>query len=246
MKLTAPTLPERFFSNSGTVNSQSFDYRIKRQKRKSIAVHVLADASVEVRAPAWVPKRELIDFVERRADWIVEQRRTALQKQALKPVFADGQYHRFLGQPYPLVVALAARANVTMQDGVLLVKVRDVESTDQVEKALDNWYRKQAIGLYEERIFACFDIFPDWFQEKYRIPSITVRKMRRRWGSCSSKGDITLSISLMKMPIECIDYVIVHELCHLYAFNHGKSFYALLARVMPDWKKREALIEALA
>lgn len=246
MKVAVSDLSERFFSNSDPVSAQSFDYRIKRQKRKSIAVHVLADASVEVRAPAWVPRKELIDFVERRADWIVERRRTALQKQALKPVFTNGQYHRFLGQPYPLKVSAAARAGVALQDGVLLVRVRDIESSGQVEKALDSWYRKQAVNLYEERIFACFDIFPDWFQETYRIPSITVRKMRRRWGSCSSKGDVTLSVNLMKMPLECIDYVIVHELCHLYAFNHGKSFYALLASVMPDWKRREALIEALA
>ena len=78
------------------------------------------------------------------------------------------------------------------------------------------------------------------------MPDITIRKMRRRWGSCSSKGEVTLNLALIKMPLACIDYVVTHELCHLEAFHHGKPFYRLLAQVMPDWRERELLIEQLA
>jgi predicted metal-dependent hydrolase len=111
---------------------------------------------------------------------------------------------------------------------------------------MERWYRKKAIELYEERMFACFEQFPNWFQDKYVIPEITVRKMRRRWGSCSRAGEVTLNLALIKMPIRCLDYVIVHELCHLEAFHHGKAFYRLLALVMPSWKEQENLIEQLS
>ncbi|WP_339338806.1 SprT family zinc-dependent metalloprotease [uncultured Oceanicoccus sp.] len=224
----------------------TFDYQVKRQRRKTLALHVLADATVEVRAPKWVPKYEIVDFVEQRADWILEQRREALAKLALAPVFHHGQYHYFLGEQYPLHIIEGAKTQVSFSDSVIVVSVRDKSNSAQIEKAINQWYRQSAIAIYEERLFACFEMFPDWFQDKYTMPQITVRKMRRRWGSCSSKGEVTLNLSLIKMPVECIDYVIAHELSHLEVFHHGKAFYRLLAYVMPDWRERELLIEELS
>ncbi|MFA7554481.1 MAG: SprT family zinc-dependent metalloprotease [Spongiibacteraceae bacterium] len=226
--------------------ASTIKYVIKRQRRKTIALHVLADASIEVRAPEWVPKSELINFVEKRTAWIVEQRAKVQKKLALVPGFYHGQQHSFLGQRYPLCVVKAARAGGALVDGSLVLKVRDPNDTQQVQKALEQWYRQQAGPCFEERMFACFEAFPDWFQDQYRIPEITIRKMRRRWGSCSSKGDVTLNLMLMKMPLACIDYVVTHELCHLEAFHHGRAFYDLLAAVMPQWRERELLIERLA
>ena len=228
------------------IPSQSFDYVIKRQRRKSIAVHVLADGAVEVRAPKWVPKYELVDLVEQRSDWIVRQRQQALLNNAAKPRFEHGQYHPYLGQSYPLWVESSGRASVKLVDAVLVVKVREPSDSAHIQKALEQWYRRQAVALFEERMFACFEAFPDWFQDKFRIPEITIRKMRRRWGSCSSQGDVTLNFWLMKMPVECVDYVIIHELCHLHAFHHGREFYSLLASILPDWREREVLIEQLS
>lgn len=225
---------------------ETFDYHIKRQRRKTIALHVLADATVEVRAPKRVPKYEIVDFVEQRSDWIVEQRRMALDKLALVPAFHHGQYHYYLGEQYPLHIIEGARAKVSFSDSVIVVTVKDKNSSVQIEKAMDRWYRQEAAAIYEERLFACFEVFPDWFQDKYTMPEITVRKMRRRWGSCSSKGEVTLNLSLIKMPVECIDYVITHELSHLEKFHHGNAFYRLLAHVMPDWRERELLIEELS
>jgi predicted metal-dependent hydrolase len=226
--------------------AEVFGYSIKRQRRKTIALHILADASIEVRAPKWVPKYEVALFVERRRQWLVDQRQQMLQKLALTPDYKHGHCHPYLGQKYPLDISTASRSSTHFQSQVLLMKVRDPESSEQVQKALEQWYRKQAVVFYEERMFACFEQFPGWFQDKYHIPEISIRKMRRRWGSCSSKGAVTLNLLLMKMPVACIDYVIIHELCHLEAFHHGKVFYRLLASIMPDWRERELLIEQLA
>lgn len=222
------------------------DYVIKRQRRKTIALHIMPDATVEVRAPKWLPQYEIADFVAQRWDWVLEQRRGALKKLALKPGYSEGQQHYYLGQRYPLQLADAGRASVRFHDGILQVKARDSQDSQQIQKALEQWYRRRAADIYEERLFACFEYFPDWFQDKYRLPRITIRKMRRRWGSCSSQGDITLNLALIKMPLACIDYVITHELCHFEAFHHGQPFYQLLASVMPTWREREALIEQLS
>ncbi len=245
MSAAATELPLRSLPTKKLVND-SFDYIIKRQRRKTIALHIMPDASVEVRAPKWVPKYEIIDFVELRSDWIISERRQVLKKLALKPGYSHGQQHNYLGQGYALQIERASRASVTFSDSILTISVRDPNSAAHIEKALERWYRQRAVTIYEERLFACFEAFPDWFQDKYRLPEISIRKMRRRWGSCSSRGDITLNLALIKMPIACIDYVISHELCHLEVFHHGKAFYHLLASVMPNWRERELLIESLS
>ena len=74
--------------------------------------------------------------------------------------------------------------------------------------------------------------------EKYNVApkSFTIKKMKTRWGSCSSKGSINLNIDLIKLPEQCIKTVILHELCHLVHMNHSKEFYALMTAEMPDWK----------
>jgi len=238
---------EQGLAKSPTLHSVPpfFNYVIKRQRRKSLALHVLVDGSVEVRAPKWLSRTVIISFVEGRVDWVVQQRSERLLKLQSLPVYRDGQSHYFMGQRYRLTLSRGTAA-AGLNAGLLQVTARDPDNPQQVQKSLEKWYRQQAKAVYDERMFACFESFPDWFQDRYPMPPITVRKMRRRWGSCSSSGQVTLNLSLIKMPQECLDYVIVHELCHLHVFHHGAAFYQLLGAVMPSWKEREALVERLA
>lgn len=151
----------------------SFSYTLKRQRRKTIAVHVLADASVEVRAPKWLPKHEITAFLQPRAGWVQEQRQRLLLKQARTPDYADGQRHFYLGQRYELRVIRARKIHVQLAGGALQISVTDPTDNRKVQAALERWYRLQAAALFEERLFACFEVFPDWFQDKFTLPEIT-------------------------------------------------------------------------
>lgn len=223
----------------------SFEYRVKRQRRKTLALHVLADGVVEVRAPGWVPRAEIAAFVESRSEWVVAQRRQVLEKLAQRPRFVSGHEHDYLGQKYPLQVSPGRNPRVAIQDGVLRVELASKPDPGAVERALMRWYRRRAEAVFEERLFASFERFPDWFQDRYTMPELKIRKMRRRWGSCSSRGVITLNVSMIRLPIDCIDYIICHELAHLEVFNHSKAFYRLLAQVVPDWRELEVDIDRL-
>ena len=231
---------------SAKLNQASrFDYVIKRQRRKSIALHVLDDGSVELRAPKWVAERELVQFVEQRVEWIVEQRVKRLQIIAQAPGFASGQKHYYLGLRYPLKVHKAASRNHALVDGVICLYVRDTAAIELVEAALQQFYRQQASELFAQRMAYCYQRFPMQDLSFKPKPELKLRKMRRRWGSCSSKGVVTLNTQLIKMPLECIDYVIIHELCHLWVFDHSKPFYRLLSKAMPEWRRCEQLIDAI-
>ena len=243
---------------------ENFDYVVKRQRRKTLAVHILDDATVEVRAPKWVPKYEIAHFVEKRVEWIVSQRKKSLQKLQTTPRYYQGQRHYYLGKCYPLNIEAGLRSSVTFEgldslsEGedrfdcaepstpVWSIKVPDINNAEQIQKTLERWYRRRAKSIFQERIEHCFKLFPIWFKDLYSIPTVAIRKMRRRWGSCSSKGDVTLNLLLIKMPVECIDYVIVHELCHLKEFHHGEAFYALLSEIIPEWRRVERLIDEIS
>ena len=125
-----------------------------------------------------------------------------------------------------------------------ILLMREYKDFTAVQKALLAFYRRQAQSLFEERMALCFNAFPQQGLSAKKQPTVTIRKMRRRWGSCSSRGDVTLNLLLMRMPVSCIDYVIIHELCHLWEFNHGVAFYRLMARALPDWRVHKEQLES--
>ena len=125
--------------------------------------------------------------------------------------------------------------------GRLVVYGEDAEPA-RVEKLVDQWYRRQAERVFAERLAA---MLPRFDRVGIAKPELLIRKMEKRWGSCSKAGVITLNVRLMQVPKACIEYVIVHELCHLVEHNHSRRFYQLLDRFMPNWGKlRRMLNEA--
>ncbi|MBD3646384.1 MAG: M48 family metallopeptidase, partial [Pseudomonadales bacterium] len=106
----------------------------------------------------------------------------------------------------------------------------------------EKWYRKEDNTFFPRRRAACLERFDDDFRAMAK-PRLVTRKMKARWGSCSSTQQICLNSLLIQRPAEAIDYVITHELCHLRHFAHNRSFYRLLERVMPDWRLRAGLLE---
>jgi predicted metal-dependent hydrolase len=224
-----------------------FEFTIKRQKRKTMALHVLDDASVEVRVPKWLAKREIDRFVKERSDWVVQQQQKRQQRLAAKPRFTQSERHPYLGQSLPLNIQAAGRNSVTVTDAAINLWAREPEDPQFIQSLLKEGYRAHAKKLFAERLQHFFSIMTLSCPK----PELKVRVMKRRWGSTSnkksaSKSTITLNLELMKYPLDCIDYVVVHELCHLLEMNHSPQFYSHIAKVIPDWRKHELLLEQLA
>jgi len=97
------------------------------------------------------------------------------------------------------------------------------------------------MGIFHTRLLRCLDDAPAL---RLPPPTLLIRRMARRWGSCTRTGNILLNVDLVKTPLYCIEYVIMHELCHRRIHNHSPGYYRLLSRCMPDWEKRKTRLEA--
>ncbi len=222
-------------------------YRVSYTERTTLAIHVHPDAQVIVEAPHGTDLAVIEARVHKRAAWILRQqdrfRRYALQAPPRR--YVSGETHYYLGRQYRLKVQQSAtrRESARMSRGRILIYVQDTQNSERVGQLLERWYRKQAKRVFQERL----DL---WHPKAARLgipyPMLSVRRMKSRWGSCTPSGKITLNLHLIQLPKVSIDYVLVHELCHLKHPNHSPAFYALLERLMPDWRDRRKRLSIFA
>jgi predicted metal-dependent hydrolase len=207
-------------------------------RRRTLAIEVHPDLRVIVRAPARASERFIADRVREREPWI---RRTLdrLQQAGHEPpprlAYIDGEIHRHLGEPCRLRVLRAVRAGVRLVGDELQVALRGEPTPARVRRALEAWYREQALALAAELLAGRFAPFA---ARSHVAPALAVRSMRRRWGSLVARRRMTLNVALVRAPRELFEYVVVHELCHLEHDGHGRGFYRLMDQLMPDWRAR--------
>lgn len=125
--------------------------------------------------------------------------------------------------------------------GFIIVRTREPDRPEVTKHLVETWYRKRARAKFAERLEASLARFPD--PEAFRPTGLIVRRMEKRWGSLSPAGRLLLNPRLIEAPVDTIDYVISHELCHMAEPHHGADFYRLLDRVMPDWVGRKRRLE---
>lgn len=215
---------------------------IPSPRRRTLGIEVHPDLRVVVRAPPGYSEDEVHARVQRRAQWIDRQRSKFQRFMPRTPPrhFVAGESHRYLGRSYRLKLLRGDENQVVMRAGALVVYTSKALSPAQVQALLMRWYREKARGLFAGVLAQCFDHFE---RHGHPLPVIGVREMERRWGSLSTSGRMTLNLNLVKVPRACIAYVVMHELCHLEHKHHGKAFYDLLGRLMPDWERRRKKLE---
>jgi predicted metal-dependent hydrolase len=223
-------------------NGHTIAYEVVYAKRKTLEIRIHPDLRVVVKAPTRTPHAFIEGMVQKRADWILSKQHQIAQVPPPPTIhYRSGESYLFLGREYELVViATTRRASVYIDDNRLMVHVADPSDSARVKKVLEGWIRKQAQTVFAERIAIAltrFDTHPlppfDW----------KIKIFKARWGSCSSTRVVTLNLHLMRLDMALIDYVVVHELCHLHEMNHGRGFYALMDAVMPDWKHRRKVLK---
>ncbi len=207
------------------------DYELLLMNRKSLEIAVHPDKSVVAKAPGSSTLEAIEEKIKKRARWIKHQIAYFNQLDPRTPErrYIGGESHLYLGRKYRLKVKKSERDKVLLKNGYFHIEcVHD--SPSHIKGIMDAWYKRRA-KMCLSKIFAdCWEGFKKGGLEK---PNLKLQKMDKRWGSLSTKGQLTLNLNLIQTPKGCIEYVVIHELCHLIHHNHGPLFYKFLDRTMP-------------
>jgi predicted metal-dependent hydrolase len=218
------------------------DFSLSYSARKTLGISVDPDLSIRVVAPRNTTLEKIKDKVEQKARWIVKQKEFFADFLPKSPrrEYVSGETHLYLGKQYRLRFVKSSEKKVRMNGGGIIVYSPDSSDKTLIKQLLNEWYREHALRIFEWRIIQNLEKF-----KKYNLtyPELVVRRMEKRWGSCTPGGTITLNPEIIKAPVGCIDYVIVHELCHMIHRNHDKKFYKLQAKVGPEWMKWKMKLE---
>lgn len=226
----------------------SIPYTTRRRANRTsgrVAIHVEPDGRVLVDAPTEASDAQIRAAVASRARWIHSHVAAIADRLAhiLPREYVSGESLLYLGRRYRLKV-------VASQDGTRTARLRgsyiEVITPSPrpalVRAALAEWYRERARAVFAARLEATASSLR-WVRS---LPAIRLQTMKVQWGSCSPAGRLTLNPHLVKAPRECVDYVLLHELCHLKEHNHARSFYRLLEMHMPRWQQRKARLDEMA
>jgi len=224
-------------------NGETISFGLVRTKTKRLTISVCPDLAVEVKAPKGTSLTQIKARVHRRAAWIASQLQHFRQSPPAFPKrrYVSGETHVFLGRQYRLKLHLADRNSVKLIGRYLHVCTPTPRHTQRVRALVVDWYRGHAKQLLHRRVQQCYE-----HVKRFGVPSPTIRlkKMHKRWGSCTRTAGITLNSELIKAPSQCIDYVIVHELCHLRVHGHNNRFFRFLTACMPDWQHRKQRLDS--
>jgi len=221
-------------------------YRVFASDRVTgrIRIHVHADGTIKVERPNECSASEVKTAVQRRARWIFDSlKRVSTSRIHVQPKeYVGGETWFYLGRRYRLKIKKArGEPNVKLNRGHLALTLPVVDKA-AVKQRLRSWYRLRARDYLMRRL-ALITAKISWLET---VPQIKFISMKFRWGSCSPQGAITINPALVRAPRHCIDYVLMHEICHLKEHNHSKKFYSLLQKHCPDWVKTKAELDQLA
>jgi predicted metal-dependent hydrolase len=209
-------------------------HRLIRSRRRTLSLIVERDGSLTVRAPLHLPEAEILRFVNSKGAWIERKQVQVAQFTQVFHRYREGEIFPFLGVDYTLRLVPGLKPALVFKNGFRLNSLRSPDG----EQLFTRWYRQQARSWMEARV-AYFAGLQGFKPGKVRISSA-----RTRWGSCSTKGTLSFTWRLIMAPEQVIDYVVVHELCHLQHLNHSKAFWSHVAQILPDYKQQRAWLKA--
>lgn len=221
--------------------SKKIEFLVEYSTRKTLEITVTPDLDVLVKAPIDSSLDKIKEKLLKKAPWIIKQQSFFLSFQPKTPPrrYVGGETHLYLGRQYLLKIESGKKESVKLKGRFIVVQTSD---KSKVEKLVKAWYLLHAKSKFREIAQPLIDRF-----KKYNVEpdSIVYRDMPTRWGSCTPKGKIILNPELIKAPKGCIEYVIIHELCHLIYHDHTKRFIELQTKEMPDWEKWKLKLENL-
>lgn len=212
-------------------------YTIIKSERRSFEIAVLPNGIVRIRAPKRATDHDIHRVYETKYKWI-EAKLQEFQKRHpgyAERRFVSGEPFLYMGKEFKLEIVHGVKS-VRIIDNEIVVGLSRSKGYDEdrlsVEKNMKTWYRQCSESVIQSRM-------DHWQQIVGKVPtSVKVKEQKKRWGSCTGKNEILMNWKLIMAPLDVIDYVVVHELCHLYIRDHSPRYWELVEKHMPNWKEK--------
>jgi predicted metal-dependent hydrolase len=218
-----------------TGNIRDIEFKVIYSGRRTMGISVLHDSSVIIRVPYRTSDRAIARLVRDKSSWIIKHRDNYRIHNSSKSIklYAEGETFLFRGVESVLKIEKSKKPFVRFSNSTIELGLQKTDDANAIRRLLYNGYKEQASALLPLMVNRMIERYE---KQTFRPADLVIRTMKRRWGSCSNKGIITLSTELIKLPDLYIEYVIIHELCHLRHHNHSARYYNLLSELFPDWK----------
>ena len=226
--------------------NQDIFISIRYSNRKTIGICVKKNKKVVVTAPFGTDFACIKSVIHRKSRWIAKKITEIRRYRSMEPIkeYKSGQALKILGRDYTIKIIQIPdfeEEQIIQELKFIKVYVHDRNQTERINLLVEDWYRNLALLYLSKKFEECYKIV-----KKYNIkkPLYYLRNMKNRWGSCTSKGTIFLNPVIFQLPSHCIEYIILHELCHLKHHNHSTKFYHFLDTVLPEWKERAQALDS--
>lgn len=213
------------------INDIKIEVTFKDIKNVHLSVHP-PFGNVTLSSPTENSVEKINTYLITKIPWIRKQQKKILeQDRESSHDFITRESHYFLGKRYLLKVTEAVRPSIKIHHDVIELFSPKNYTAEQKEKQFYNWYKKELIGVLGKfTLLYCKKM-------DVRFDNYHIRKMKTKWGSCNAdKSIINFNIELVKKPVECIEYIVVHEMVHLLVRNHNQDFIILMDKYLPNWR----------
>ena len=227
-------------TQTATLGGQQIAYTLTRSRRRSIGLQI-NQHGLRISAPLHTPLAHIDSVLQQKADWITKKLAQWQDKKSLTLDWSLDATYPLLGEPWRIGLKPTGEVAMIRSFDREIAQPLVIELTSrQIETFVMSWYQQQAITGFQQRI--------ELYAPKLAVPAPPFRlsQAKTRWGSCNSRGVISLNWRLIQLPLHLVDYVVVHELAHLIEMNHSKAFWQLVERVFAGYRVARRMLKGYA
>lgn len=211
------------------------EFKVILSNRKSLSIEIQEDLNIYVRAPRSLSKEVIMDIVRKKSQWIIEKRNELYNIKKIiirKPM--NGYSYLYLGEEYKIKIVHDESCKdkyIVLKNNTMYIHTNSMKE-ENLKLILEEWYRKETKKIIQEYI----EKYKTNFKET--IKEVKIKTQKKRWGSCTYDNKLLFNWKLSMAPKEVIEYVVIHELCHMKHKNHSKDYWSEVNKNMPSYKER--------
>jgi predicted metal-dependent hydrolase len=217
--------------------TKEIEFEVEFNKRKNMEISIEPPDKIKVKSPSGLAEEQIIEKVRAKADWIVKKLYyfKHMHYQPIQREFVNGESFMYLGRNYSLQINLdlnTKKPKVKLFRGKFIITAKNKDE-EKIKMAMEQWYREKAKEVIGVRV--------KYYQRFFSIQpaDIKVKEQKKRWGSCTAKNELLFNYRSIMAKANALDYIVVHEMCHMNYKNHSKEFWKLLASILPDYEIRK-------